>query len=54
MYPIGVRQQIQNAREHSIKPVLERKGIAYFEAHNRSEVAAALQLIEHFKFAACS
>ncbi|HEV8058857.1 MAG TPA: amidohydrolase family protein, partial [Gemmataceae bacterium] len=47
--PNRVRQQIQNAREHSIKPLLERKGIAYFEAHNRSEAAAALQLIERFK-----
>ncbi len=47
--PNRVRQQIQNAREHSIKPLLERKGIAYFEAHNRSEMAAALQLIERFK-----
>jgi hypothetical protein len=50
--PSRVRQQIQNAREHAVKPLLERKGIAFFEAHNRAEVAAALQLIERFKLRA--
>ena len=50
--PKGVRQQIQNAREHSVKPLLERKGIAFFEAHSRTEIGAALQLIERFKLRA--
>ena len=47
--PRGVRQQIQHAREHSVKPLLEGKGIAFFEAHTRTEIAAALHLIERFK-----
>jgi imidazolonepropionase-like amidohydrolase len=47
--PKGVRLQIENARQHSVKPLLERKGIAFFEAHTRTEIAAALQLIERFK-----
>ena len=47
--PKGIRVQIENARQHSVKPLLERKGIAFFEAHTRTEIAAALQLIERFK-----
>jgi imidazolonepropionase-like amidohydrolase len=47
--PNRVRQQIQHARDHAIKPLLERKSVAFFEAHNRAEVGAALQLIERFK-----
>ena len=47
--PKGVRLQIEHAREHSVKPLLERKGVAFFEAHTRTEIAAALQLIERFK-----
>jgi cytosine/adenosine deaminase-related metal-dependent hydrolase len=43
---------MQTARERSVNPLLERKGIAYFEAHNRAEVGAALQLIERFKLRA--
>lgn len=47
--PRGVRQQMQTARERSLKPLLERKGIAFFEARTRAEIGAALNLIERFK-----
>jgi imidazolonepropionase-like amidohydrolase len=50
--PPGVRQQMQTARENLVKPLLEQKGIAFFEAHDRAEIGAALHLIERFKLRA--
>jgi imidazolonepropionase-like amidohydrolase len=47
--PLRVRQHLQAERHRQITALLERKQIAFFEAHTRAEVAAALQLITQFK-----
>jgi hypothetical protein len=47
--PRRVREQIQAERGRSVAALLERKQIAFFEAHTRAEVDAALRLIARFK-----
>jgi imidazolonepropionase-like amidohydrolase len=47
--PSGVRRQIQSERRRQITALLGRKQVAFFEAHTRAEVDAALQLIARFK-----
>jgi imidazolonepropionase-like amidohydrolase len=47
--PTRVRQQIQTERHLHVAAVLEQKEVAFFEAHTRAEVSAALQLIDRFK-----
>jgi imidazolonepropionase-like amidohydrolase len=43
--PSRVRQQFQAERRRQITAVLERKQVAFLEAHTRAEVGAALELI---------
>jgi imidazolonepropionase-like amidohydrolase len=47
--PNRVRDQIHAERRRVVAPVLERKQIAFFEAHTRAEIDAALRLIARFK-----
>jgi len=47
--PARVRQQIQAERRRQIAALLEHRQPAYFEAHTRAEIDAALQLIARFK-----
>jgi imidazolonepropionase-like amidohydrolase len=47
--PRRVREQIQAQRRRQVVGLREKKLVAYFEAHTRAEVAAALQLIGRFE-----
>ncbi|MCI0455457.1 MAG: amidohydrolase family protein, partial [Gemmataceae bacterium] len=47
--PSRVRQQLQAERRRHLTAVLERKQVAFLEAHTRAEVDAALQLIARFQ-----
>jgi imidazolonepropionase-like amidohydrolase len=47
--PARVREQIDAERRRAVALLLERKQVAFFEAHTRAEVDAALRLIERFK-----
>jgi imidazolonepropionase-like amidohydrolase len=47
--PGRVRDQIQAERRRLVAAVLERKQIAFFEAHTRAEIDATLRLIARFK-----
>jgi imidazolonepropionase-like amidohydrolase len=47
--PRRVREQIQAERRRQVVGLREKKQVAYFEAHTRAEVAAALQLIGRFE-----
>jgi imidazolonepropionase-like amidohydrolase len=50
--PARIQQQIQAERRRHVAALVERKQIAFFEAHSRAEVDAALQLIERFELRA--
>lgn len=50
--PVRVRDQIQAERRRQIAAVLERKQVAFFEAHTRAEIDAALRLIAKHKLRA--
>ncbi|HLJ92754.1 MAG TPA: amidohydrolase family protein, partial [Gemmataceae bacterium] len=47
--PSRVRQQIQSERRRQMAAVRERKQVAFFEAHTRPEIDAALQLIARYQ-----
>jgi imidazolonepropionase-like amidohydrolase len=47
--PLRIRQHIQLERNRYIVALLERTQVAFFEAHTRAEIDAALQLIARFK-----
>jgi imidazolonepropionase-like amidohydrolase len=47
--PSRVRQQLLAERRRHLTPLLERKQVAFVEAHTRAEVDAALQLIARFQ-----
>src|SRR5262249_49991209 len=47
--PASVRQQIQAERRRELIALLGRKRVAFFEAHTRAEVDAALHLIARFR-----
>jgi imidazolonepropionase-like amidohydrolase len=47
--PQRVRQQIEAERGRQVAAVLARKQVAFFEAHTRAEVDAALHLIGRFR-----
>jgi hypothetical protein len=47
--PSQVRRHLQSERRRPITALLERKQVAFFEAHTRAEVDAALLLIAKFK-----
>lgn len=50
--PRSIKQQLQADRRKALAPVLERAQVAFFEAHTRAEVDAALYLINRFKLRA--
>jgi imidazolonepropionase-like amidohydrolase len=47
--PNAIREEIQRERRRQMAAVLDRKQVAFFEAHTRAEIDAALRLITRFQ-----